>query len=98
MADYQCFPLWADGGDSVDPRDLPITPELAQALIEWAERFDAGLNWEDPMATVVDPGEAARFEADGSALALRLQTELGEAFQVLYRPTGAGPAAPVTPP
>lgn len=52
MADYNCHPLWGtapeDLGD-ISPEELPISSELKHSLRQWAERYDAILNMDDPM-------------------------------------------------
>ena len=49
LSDYECFPVWRPGPSSVenvDPATLPVSEELAAALMGWAEEFDATLNRE----------------------------------------------------
>ena len=92
MPDYQCFPIWEPGGApyNVDPATLPITPELAEDLLTWADDFDRTLNTDNPISSGF-PTEAAEadFRARGELLAARLASELGDGFQVTYwRPAG----------
>ena len=46
MPDWQCFPLWAPGGDpyNVDPRDLGLSGRLCDELMEWARDYDTLLS------------------------------------------------------
>ena len=43
MADYECYPLWEsqeEGMHNVDPFELAIPEQLAEALTEWAGQSD----------------------------------------------------------
>jgi hypothetical protein len=81
MADYESYPIWVreDGGlDNVDPRTLPISEGLAQALLDWADAFDATLNRDDPIESgFPTPADEEAFFAQGRELADRLAAELG---------------------
>ena len=84
MADYECFPLWeVETVGNIDPADLPIDDGLCADLLAWAQRFDDGLNWEDPARSVVSPEEQAAFEAEGLSLADQLRTGLGPEWTVI---------------
>lgn len=51
MADYECHPLWEsqeEGLHHVDPFELAIPEQLAEALTEWAGQYTASLNQSDP--------------------------------------------------
>lgn len=89
MADYQCFPLWeASPGDfgNIDPKDLPISRALQEALMAWAMKFDSTLNLDDPATSGFDSDEGAEeFRKEGEVLARRLQEELGPTYQVTKR-------------
>ncbi|OJA61585.1 hypothetical protein BGV68_04545 [Burkholderia ubonensis] len=86
MADYQCFPLWeAAPGEvgNIDPKDLPISLALRDALTAWAAKFDATLNMDDPVNSGFGSDEEAdKFRKEGAVLARRLQDELGAAYRV----------------
>jgi hypothetical protein len=87
MADYESFPLWAtdDEVDNIDPASLPISAGLAEALLQWADAYDATLRPDDPAASgFADPTAERAFYADGLSLAQRLAGELGGAYQVEY--------------
>ncbi|MGC6389064.1 hypothetical protein ACMV8I_15600 [Ewingella sp. S1.OA.A_B6] len=88
MADYQCHPLWGttleDFGD-LSPEELPISLELKNSLGEWAKRYDALLNMDDPASSGFKSEEEAKlFIDDGYKLAERLQIELGSAYKITY--------------
>jgi hypothetical protein len=76
MADYDSFPLWLrdpDGTANVDPTTLPISPELAQELLHWADVYDGTLNRADPAEPgFPDPAAEDDFYASGEGLARRL--------------------------
>ena len=95
LADYECFPVWRPGPSSVenvDPATLPLSGELAAALMAWAEEFDATLNQEYP-ADSGFPLERDRdaFLRRGRALAGRLARELGPGYRVTYQGDGSIP-------
>ncbi len=86
MADYQCHPLWdlspGKYGD-VDPRSLPISPGLMEALDDWARTYDATLNMADPASSGFESEDAeARFRQQGELLASQLKEELGPDFGI----------------
>lgn len=87
MADYQCFPLWKDGGEigNVNPDDLSLSAELKAALRDWAGAYDKTLNKEyPPDSGFVSPAEEAAFEAEGRRLWKELQAQLGHEYKVVY--------------
>jgi hypothetical protein len=100
LSDYQCFPVWRPGPsgvDNVDPSTLPVSEELAAALMRWAEEFDATLNQDYPP----DSGFALERDRDaflqrGRDLAGRLARELGPGYQVTYQGDGSIPEQLVT--
>jgi hypothetical protein len=88
MADYECHPLWGttpeDFGD-ISPKELPISLELQNSLNEWAKRFDAILNMEDPASSGFNSeAEEKLFIDDGYKLAQRLRNELGSEYEIIY--------------
>jgi len=95
LSDYECFPLWRPGSsgvENVDPATLPVSGELAAALLRWAEAFDATLNQENP-ADSGFPLERDRqaFLQRGRDLAGRLARELGPGYRVTYQGDGSVP-------
>lgn len=90
MADYQCYPLWGvaldDLGD-ISPDELPISAELKISLNEWADRFDAILNLDDPASSSFNSAEEEElFINEGYKLAQRLRNELGAEYEIIYKP------------
>jgi len=88
MADYRCHPLWGatleDFGD-ISPEELPISSELKHSLREWAERYDAILNMDDPASSgFKNEEDEKRFIDDGHKLAYLLQEELGNTYNIIY--------------
>ncbi|MGQ8707722.1 hypothetical protein ACUTSW_17295 [Serratia sp. TSA_198.1] len=88
MADYHCHPLWGttpeDLGD-ISPEELPISSELKHSLRKWAERYDAILNMDDPVSSgFKNEKEEKQFIDDGYKLAILLQEELGDSYNIIY--------------
>ncbi|GAA5527200.1 hypothetical protein [Herpetosiphon gulosus] len=87
-AEYACFPLWWDDGaqfGDLDPRELPISSQLQQALMDWSEQFDAIYNLDDPATSSFRNLAAERlFAEQGLILAQQLQTELGCDYHICY--------------
>lgn len=88
MADYECYPTWLTGSagvDNVDPAELPISGELATALLQWAQKYDATLDRDDPVSSgFPDADQEADFYAAGHKLARRLAAELSGRHPVEY--------------
>ena len=88
MPDYECWPLWPVGGDDygpIDPASLPITADLQRRLLDWADAFDAILNWDDPASSDFEsPAAREAFIQAGEALAADLRTELGAGYTIEY--------------
>lgn len=86
MPDYECWPLWReDMVGNVDPASLAITPALRDRLFRWAQTFDNTLIRDDPAASGFgSPESEGAFDAEGRALALDLQRELGDSTKVRY--------------
>jgi hypothetical protein len=99
MAEYESFPLWqanSDGPANVDPASLPISSELAQALLDWADDYDRTLNRDDPLASrFPDTAAEETFYAQGERLARQLATELGAQYIVEYFDGRSGRTTPV---
>jgi hypothetical protein len=100
LSDYDCFPVWRPGPasvENVDPATLPVSRELADALMRWAEEYDATLNQEYP-ADSGFPLERDRrdFLERGRQLADRLARELGPGWRVTYQGDGSIPEQVVT--
>ena len=94
MADYGCQPLWENGAAryNVDPADLPITPDLRDALHAWQQRCDDTLDMETGYNSGFHTSEsAAAFNADGERLLRRLQAELGNRFEIVFEPVSWEP-------
>lgn len=91
MADYECWPLWDERCDNIDPANLPISEQLKADLTRWALRLDAGLNWDDPAATVWPDMFRTAFDDEGDRLAQRLQAELGGGWTISHQATFRAP-------
>jgi hypothetical protein len=91
MPDYHCHPIWWDTSHpdctemgNIDPAGLGLSAGLVADLERWALAFDAGLNWDDPGATLTDEAAEAAFRARGAELCRRLAEELGDSAVVRY--------------
>ncbi len=88
MADYGGKMLWRRDPETVgpiDPERLALTSETVARLRQWAEVYDASLNWDDPAST--PPWNAEKldeFENEGVSLWLRLRQELSPEYEVKY--------------
>ncbi|MDR2872521.1 MAG: hypothetical protein LBV45_08420 [Xanthomonadaceae bacterium] len=86
MADYQCYPLWeASPGvvGNINPGDLPISSDIKNRLLAWANLFDATLDIDNPIASGFKSEQAFdEFKKEGEALVHELQKELGPNYLV----------------
>jgi len=51
MTDYGCDPLWWEEPDIVGdiaPESLPLSKDTIARLHQWANQYNARLNWGDP--------------------------------------------------
>lgn len=81
-ADYKCWPLWEaqDLPNNVDPFTLPITENLASALVNWADEYTATLNRSDPLRSgFPDLPSAEAWLQKGADLAVQFRQEVAEA-------------------
>jgi hypothetical protein len=101
MADYDSYPIWRlehGGTVNVDPATLPISSELAESLLRWAEDYDRTLNRGDPVSSgFSDPAAENEFYARGEMLARRLAGELGDTRQVTYFDVRSGTDVVIAP-
>lgn len=90
MADYGCYPLWGTSPDEfgdISPDELPLSAELKKHLFEWAARYDAILDPEDPISSgFKNMKEEEKFITDGYILAQKLRNELGSEYEIVYTP------------
>ena len=99
MPDYQCFPTWQPGADeyNVDPGKLPISRELAGALIAWGDDYDATLVLDDPASSgFPDAASEDAFTERGARLARRLAYELAGRYRVEYHDIRTGRRETIT--
>ncbi|MCX4391263.1 hypothetical protein OG777_30630 [Micromonospora peucetia] len=98
MADYECYPTWLAGFagvDNVDPAEMPISDELAAALLQWAQTYDGTLDRDDPASSgFPERDQEADFYAAGHELARRLAAELSGRYPVEYFDGRTGRLAP----
>ena len=90
MPEYDSYPLWDVTEElslNIDPRMLPISPLLSEAIMNWADRFQQTLNQVyPPESGFEDPQAAKEFRREGERLAEQLADELGEEYSVTYQP------------
>ncbi|MDF8332844.1 hypothetical protein [Novosphingobium cyanobacteriorum] len=88
MPDYECAPLWWDGGDrvgDVPPEELGLPDALCRDLWDWAARHDATLDRDDPARSGFGSDEALKaFEAEGLQLTRRVAEALGDTARVRW--------------
>ena len=86
MADYYCSPLWdVDDGGDLDLGELPLSGSLVERLNRWQQRYDDQLKLGKLEASEWFSEEAeAAFDEEGRSLAVEVQNELGEQFEVWY--------------
>jgi hypothetical protein len=86
MPDYGCFPLWEASPQAVgniNPDTLPISASLKSALADWAARYDATLDSNDPLQSGFPAEEdEISFEQTGRNILAMLQDELGSEFRI----------------
>jgi hypothetical protein len=81
------WPLW-ERDRNLAHDELPLTDELRHDLATWAADFDSAQRRGGPGPSKFPAQtDAEAFVARGSAMAARLQTELGDAWHVEYTPT-----------
>jgi hypothetical protein len=100
MAEYETFPLWQrdpSGTIDIDPATLPISSELAQEFLRWADVFDSTLNRNDPANSgFPDPGAEDEFYEQGQRLARRLVDDLAGRYAIEFFDGRDGQIYPVT--
>jgi len=87
MADYQCYPLWnvspGECGD-IAPNELPISVELQQRLLKWAEIYNETLDKDyPPNSGFKNQEQENEFRSEGEMLAKFLKNELGSNFSII---------------
>lgn len=89
--EIQCYPTWLyqDGAyDNVSPASLNVSDDLAAALNEWADRWDATYDLVNDPANphFTSPDTERQFWEDGRHLASRLHEELNHDWVVHFDP------------
>ena len=88
MTDYGCDPLWWEEPDMVGdiaPENLPLSKDTIARLHQWANQYNARLDWDDPSNSPIStPEEMAQFETEGINLWQQLQKELAPDYEVFY--------------
>lgn len=101
LPDYDCFPLWLPSTERyhVDPGELGLSQPLTDALLAWADEYDATLDRDDPARSGFEtPTHLDAFVARGRELAEQVARETAGRFVVTYfnaatsedEPIGAG--------
>lgn len=81
--DYSADPVWDDTGMAELSR-LPLSDRLRGELRQWAREWEELMGVRDSRYAIVDePGHQA-WEERGRRLAERLQSELGNSYEVEY--------------
>ena len=91
--EWQCTPFWSGNDDttkrfgySIQPENLPLSPEIINSSYELANWHDGALNKDYPP----DPSpwrqeECDRFNAAVNQLFASISAELGEDFELVYQ-------------
>lgn len=83
--EYECWPLWWDGGGNIDPRTLPLQENTVQALIKWSDIHEATYNADDPVSSGFESEEQSlQFDQHGLQLWKKVQVELQNLYEVGY--------------
>jgi hypothetical protein len=88
MTDYGCDPLWWEEPDIVGdiaPESLSLSKDTIARLHQWANQYNARLDWDDPgNSPIPKPEEVAEFETEGINLWQQLRQELAPDYEVFY--------------
>ncbi len=94
MWDYGCWALWQYDGqifDNADPATFPLSASTLARLEAWSAIPDAKLaEVKYPPDIKWTAEEEQKFEAEGRALWVILQRELGSGYHVVYYSTTEG--------
>ncbi|PHY94263.1 hypothetical protein CSR02_06290 [Acetobacter pomorum] len=80
MGEYVCDGLWQQDGCPACADDLPISAELRQRLLAWAERYNA---YDVPPEPTSPPFDMEAFATEGLAIACAIKAELPD-WTVIY--------------
>lgn len=89
-ADWKAWPTWVvketGAVDNPAPADLGLSADLSDALVAWADEYDAIFDEDYPPNTAFPSEEDERaWQARGRELAERVARELGADTEVRYR-------------
>lgn len=89
MADYNCWPLWEyednDLVDNLHHKELSLSSEIKERLLNWQNIYDGIINWDDPASSdFASEAEKRAFEEEGISLWKVLQKELGNEYEIVY--------------
>lgn len=97
MFEWFAGPLWVpvdgDVADDYGPEDITEVVRLGEGLLaeigEWTDRMQRTYDDQTPQDSgMSDPGDRARWIADGRRLAHRVKSEVGPDVRVEYAPLG----------
>lgn len=100
LPEVECWPTWVRRGnqfDNVDPGSLGISSELAAALRDWSDKWDATYDLKDDPANpkFLSVDVERHFWREGAEMAARLRDELGPDWTIEYDPKTSYPSAHV---
>jgi hypothetical protein len=85
VADYSCWPIWDEEGEMNEPSDYPLSQETIDGLNQWQAKMDATLDLDiGQNSGFKSKQEWEAFQAEGRELALRMQQELGDEYEIWY--------------
>jgi hypothetical protein len=100
LPDYDCFPLWlrsSDGYSNDDPASFGLSQALGDALLAWADEYDATLNRDDPASSgFKTQADLDAFVASGRELATQVAREVAGRYTVTYFDAATNEDEPIT--
>ena len=89
-SEYMADPIFCpdpDGMGHISVDDLPLSPQLRNEIRQWDAVFQNTFNADYPPDSKFSSDEAERHHIErGRAIALLLQQELGDNYEIVYYP------------
>lgn len=89
MPEYECYPTWVENDgmfDNIDPKELPISLDLANRITKWSDDYEKTYDKEDPRESrFLSNLDKNSFIEEGERLREELITELKQNYEVLLQ-------------